>query len=134
MKYVGDVTSSSGRACSTHGRDENLIHNFGRETRMKETTWKDLDIHRRIILEWILQKYGRMLRTWHMSQYLNGDFGFQNGKRIFWLAERLSVSEEGFCYMMLVYLHLPLHAPVVWWSFFRLWLQTDGNESEPNTV
>jgi hypothetical protein len=30
----------SGRACSTHERDEKCIQNFGPKTSNKETTWK----------------------------------------------------------------------------------------------
>jgi hypothetical protein len=39
-----------GVTCSTHGRDEKGVQNFGRITCKKETT------RRKIILEWLLRK------------------------------------------------------------------------------
>jgi len=40
-------------ACSTHGRDERCLQNFGRKGRDHSEV---LGVNRRIILEWILGK------------------------------------------------------------------------------
>jgi hypothetical protein len=56
--------------CSTHGRDEKCIQNFGRE--LKGRALENLDVDRRIILEWILGKQDGVLWigfTWLRVQW-----------------------------------------------------------------
>jgi hypothetical protein len=52
-----------GGTCSTHGRDANAAYNMlVGKTEQK----RPLDVDKRIILEWILEKYGRNMRTGFM--------------------------------------------------------------------
>jgi hypothetical protein len=48
---------------STHGNDEKRIQNFGLKTPSVKSKSKDLDVEVRIILQWILVKYGANLGT-----------------------------------------------------------------------
>jgi hypothetical protein len=43
------IEDEMGGACSAHGGDEKCIQNFG---------WKDLGVDGRIILTWIVRKWG----------------------------------------------------------------------------
>jgi hypothetical protein len=51
-----------GGACSTHGPDERCIQNFSRKTEGKGHS-EDLGVDGRIILEWILEKWGGKMWT-----------------------------------------------------------------------
>jgi hypothetical protein len=45
-----------GRTCSTYGRNEKFVQNFGEKTWREETTQKNLGVDRRIVLDWVLGK------------------------------------------------------------------------------
>jgi len=45
-----------GRVCSTHGRDDNCIQNFGQKMKGRDHS-EGMGIDGRLILEWILGKY-----------------------------------------------------------------------------
>jgi hypothetical protein len=50
-------------ACSSHGRHEKCSQSFGQKTCMEETTLQDLGTDGKIILQWILGKYGGKVWT-----------------------------------------------------------------------
>jgi hypothetical protein len=52
-----------GGVSRTHGRDEKCIQNAGQKTWKEETTWKNLGVDGRIILELIFGKQGGKVRT-----------------------------------------------------------------------
>jgi hypothetical protein len=51
------------RACRTHRRDEKCVQNFGRKKLKGRDHSEDLGVDGRIILEWILGKYGGKVWT-----------------------------------------------------------------------
>jgi hypothetical protein len=52
-----------GGACNMHGRDEKFIQNVGQKNLKERDHSEDLGVDEKMILEWILEKYGGKVWT-----------------------------------------------------------------------